>query len=544
MVIIPNSTIILLKSPLKLDNYNQITFSNLTAQYNYFNSLPKLTLEDATYQRKEGVIRFPTHTDLNDGLPVYEDLLKYNYCMYQNTSYSNKWFYAFIDEINYINDGVSEIKIETDTFQSWQFDIVYMNSFIEREHVSNDTIGLHTLPEGLETGEYIINSSDLITHLFDKDACYICAGISFIPDNSLGINNDRYYGDIYSGLTLIIFDDWSMASKYFTAYDKMGKGDAIINLYMLPSALVTNPTWQTATYDGVSIRFAVLPSSPSSTTLIDNISLTMNNTLNGYTPKNNKLFVWPYNYLSITNNSGTQVQFHYEDFVNNTPLFKLEALETCGVPSMLIPKNYKLKSDVSGTDIFYNYGITGGKFPMCSWQTDGYTNWLTQNGINIGGIKLDAVQTGILGSALGGIGSALGGKSATGSFGGMFNSIREGLKHSFESPTVNGQTSVGDLNFAHNGLVFNYYKMSVRREYAKIIDDFFSMYGYKVNSLKTPNIHKRSNWDYIKTIDVNLEGEIPEKDLDKIRNLFNNGCTFWHTTTYFLDYSKTNSILT
>ena len=31
---------------------------------------------------------------------------------------------------------MSEVTIETDTFQTWQFDIVYMNSFIEREHVS------------------------------------------------------------------------------------------------------------------------------------------------------------------------------------------------------------------------------------------------------------------------------------------------------------------------------------------------------------------------------------------------------------------------
>ena len=69
------------------------------------------------------------------------------------------------------------------------------------------------------------------------------------------------------------------------------------------------------------------------------------------------------------------------------------------------------------------------------------------------------------------------------------------------------------------------------------------MYGYKVNRLATPNIHKRSNWDYIKTIQVNIEGNVPEKDLDSIRSLFNNGCTFWHTTTHYLDYSQTNSIL-
>ena len=60
MIIVPDSDIILLKSPLKLDNYNQITFANSSAQYNYFSSLPKLEYDGCTYQRKDGVIRYST----------------------------------------------------------------------------------------------------------------------------------------------------------------------------------------------------------------------------------------------------------------------------------------------------------------------------------------------------------------------------------------------------------------------------------------------------------------------------------------------------
>ena len=35
-MITPNSKIIILKSPIELDNNNQLTFSNATAQYNSF----------------------------------------------------------------------------------------------------------------------------------------------------------------------------------------------------------------------------------------------------------------------------------------------------------------------------------------------------------------------------------------------------------------------------------------------------------------------------------------------------------------------------
>ena len=69
MVITPNSKIILIKSPLKLDNYNQITFGNATAQYNYFHGLTHLEYDNCTYQRKDDVIRYATDSNL-----TYEDL--------------------------------------------------------------------------------------------------------------------------------------------------------------------------------------------------------------------------------------------------------------------------------------------------------------------------------------------------------------------------------------------------------------------------------------------------------------------------------------
>ena len=158
MIVVPDSDIILIKSPLKLDNYNQITFASASAQSTYFLSLPKLEYDGCTYQRKDGVIRYSTDKEADSSAPRFEDLLQYNYCMYKNDSYKDKWFYAFITDIKYINDGMSEVTIDTDAFQTWQFDINYMNSFIEREHVSDDTVGLHTLPENLETGEYIVNN--------------------------------------------------------------------------------------------------------------------------------------------------------------------------------------------------------------------------------------------------------------------------------------------------------------------------------------------------------------------------------------------------
>ena len=126
---------------------------------------------------------------------------------------------------------------------------------------------------------------------------------------------------------------------------------------------------------------------------------------------------------------------------------------------------------------------------------------------------------------------------------GIASTLGSVYEHSRIPNQVYGNQNSGDVTFSDNKSTFTLYRRTIKYEYAKMIDDFFTMYGYKVNRLALPNIHKRANWDYMKCIDVNLEGDIPEKDLDKIRSLFNNGCTFWHNTSTFLNYSASNGIL-
>lgn len=132
MLVTPNTNIRLLKCPLTINNKNQITFESKQEQLNYFSSLPYIEMEDTSYHRKDNAIKY-------DGL--FDDLIEYNYCMYQNEAYSNKWFYAFITNMEYVNNNMTRIEIMTDVWQTWQFDITFKESFIEREmiNVSEDT---------------------------------------------------------------------------------------------------------------------------------------------------------------------------------------------------------------------------------------------------------------------------------------------------------------------------------------------------------------------------------------------------------------------
>ena len=69
------------------------------------------------------------------------------------------------------------------------------------------------------------------------------------------------------------------------------------------------------------------------------------------------------------------------------------------------------------------------------------------------------------------------------------------------------------------------------------------MFGYKINNVKVPNITGRRNWNYVKTIDCNVDGDIPQTDLNIIKTMFNNGVTLWHNPNNIYNYSLDNSII-
>lgn len=131
---------------------HQLTFSDGVAQVDYFrNQINGVVLEASSYQRKDFKVRFEACID---------EIEKYNYMIVQNTPYNYKYFFYYITDMEYINDNMTEISIKLDVFQTYQFDFHYLKSFVEREHTNNDSVGSNTIPEGLETGNFIVNRKD------------------------------------------------------------------------------------------------------------------------------------------------------------------------------------------------------------------------------------------------------------------------------------------------------------------------------------------------------------------------------------------------
>lgn len=532
MTITPQGQLYLCKTPLENDYKNQLTFSNANSQLSYFNSKVSYTFDNYTYIKKDNQVVVGENID---------KLIDCNYLFYKNTGFTNKWYFCFITNMEYVSEDVTRITFETDCFQTWYFQLQYKQCFVEREHVNDDTIGLHTVPENLETGEYIsVKNCEKL--LYQPDDFYICMGVTELPDESIPeYSNHRNYNGIFGGLYYLAFTSASNCEMAIKMYDVKGKADAINSVFMIPKNLsaIANGTTHTWTIQAIGTCSVIyLYATDGADTIGNLVGKQPTKVGKNYTPKNNKLFTHPFSYMALANNSGTTEIFRYEDFEIDDVTgeraigFWIDACISPGMSMKALPLFYK------NININYNHGIMLGKLPVCSWNSDTYLNWLTQNGLN------NALN--VAGSVIS-TGTAIGTGNVAGAVGGLtgiYNSIHQFTVADMTPNQARGNTNAGDINFAdkYDGGITLYY-MSIKDEYAKIIDDYFSMFGYKINQVKIPNITGRSNWNYVKTIDCNFDGDIPQTDLNTIKSMFNNGVTLWHNPSTIYNYANSNNIV-
>lgn len=114
------------------------------------------------------------------------------------------------------------------------------------------------------------------------------------------------------------------------------------------------------------------------------------------------------------------------------------------------------------------------------------------------------------------------------------NAINSALakKQDIKNVADNVALQGGDVYFTYQNQYSGYclvYKQ-ISDEYISILENYFKKYGYKYNKIEVPVIRTRKSWDYIRCIDVNIVGNINEDSLLKIKTIFDNGVTVWHTT--------------
>lgn len=538
------SKVYLLNTPLEDDMKNTLYFSSESAQKSYMDNHVVRSYNNVSYQRDTSTFRCSTMIDY---------IRSCNYIMFQNPAYSNKWFYGFIKKMVYINDGLTDVQFEIDPLQTFMFDITVRASFVEREHTNDDTVGANTLPENVELGEYVKNYITGTPQIGPGiEYMWYAVAVSDVIGNLNPMPKSKING-LPNGLFYIFTDSVSQLHDIAHMYDDAGKADAIYSMFVFPQQLLyivqgdsgswayTSANWK---YDGKTVHTNLSVKVPTNSSHVgmlehDRSILVPDRVGISYTPRNKKLLTYPYCYFNISNNSGVTVSYHYEDF-NGTPKFNMVGVLSNGCSTKLYPTNYK-NMEIFGGDVQdnpFDYGVTGGKYPSISWNSDSYTNWLTQNAVNIG--------IGIGGSALATVGSAIAGNAvgaASSLLSGVSNAVSQFYQASLMPDQAKGNTNVGDLNYTAHSNKFTVFPLSIKPEYARMIDDYFDLLGYSTCRVKVPNTNHRQNWWYTKTIDCNITGTVPNDYMNKIKQAYNNGITFWRNPSNFLDYSVSNGIV-
>lgn len=477
----------------------------------------------------------------------YNTCLSSNYMAFQNTDYSGKWFFAWIDKVIYRGDNNTEIYYTVDAWSTWFSYWSVSPCFVIKEHVNSDNVGEHTVLEGLETGEYICNSHVIDDAMDDimSELCYVISATldfnNILSSGKFAMATGKRYNGIYSGVNYYRYDTPTVINGILNEVANEGQSDGITGLFMVPTNLATIYGENSNEYSNSVVE----SNTPTSYTN----SISKMTTLNGYSPVNKKLLCYPYNYLIVSNNNGMSNILHYEDFSTSTCNFKIDMAITPGCSIRMTPLNYK------GVAEYDEESINMGKLPICSYPADMYTNWLTQNSVNVAGVTMTTDDLNMAGAGISGVlgvagavmtGNVVGGISSVANAGvSIAQSMITKKQHSLIPPQARGNLNAGDVITSSNKNNFHFYKMSIKSEFARMIDQYFTRFGYTVNTLKTPNITGRPNWNYIQIGSGEKVGygTVPEAYMNVINTACQNGVTIWHNHTNIGNYSLSNNIV-
>lgn len=508
MYIAPNSTIKILRNvPLDPTYDHTIYFptgnTGLDRQTAYFSGKAKYTFTEQSYQRvNRGWIRLAA---------VADNLYDCNYLMFQNTNFGSKWFYAFIKSVEYINNAVCEVQYEIDVIQTWNNDYTLEMCYIERQHTLTDELFENTVIEDLNLGNtYVSNGkSD-----FDMNEMELCI-LHDREANGDGSILDNVYIPIRFSSGLSINDANLNAIEAYI--DSIGY-NKIIAVYQYPAFMRgTQPE-------------------PAPT---EGIALLVNSSIDGYTPINKKLFSYPYNLIYVSNNCGQSAEFKWELFssaVSSIARFNVTGTYVNSPCAICYPHNYR------GIAEDYEDGITYTNFPVCAFSDDTFKTWWSEN-------KHSFVTAGITSAISGAVfpmllssqpelALASGAISIASS---TANSLAKVEDIKSQPNQTHGQVQTDCLNGHLGRISFSFYKLSIKQEYARIIDDYFTRYGYAIKRNAVPIRNARPHWTYIKTIGCTLTGSIPADDVSKICGIYDHGITFWNNPSEVGNYSLDNT---
>ncbi len=547
MPTIPNTTLYVGVAPWNSDLKNVQSYASRAEQISTIQGLLSHKYEHINIIRRDSDLILKG---------VNEDLTQCNYLMYQNADISNKWYFAFIDSVQYNSLNSVIISHTIDVWQTYQFDITYYKNLILRSHVAKntDTVGRWLAPEPINvapeferkhnvfndlswTPQYVLHSTSVFNNTTKKyEYKGNGTGATLSAEYGIFVNNDddvqtvvKNYGKLSAAEALKSNDDdeysnWISDLLTGQTIDKAVKlisttsisqlqdhRDELIGLYAIPS-------W---VHDG-SNKYATNAITSKSVS----VTLPTSTLACGYAPRNKKMLSSLCKAYLFYNENGFKLPLKPELFTSGSPSFTVKSTE-------LSTNGFILQIG--------SYADYTAKTNKISYRCENRLGYDANTGLD----KVLNTLTSAVGvvNAVGSVAS----QAFVGNVGGAVQGAVGAVQQSINMIDALGQRGVstgasGDImSITEKRAMPVFADVSPTEAQCRYIDDYLDVYGYAINEIGKISTYmkNRSNWNYIQVANCNIKVSAPNDDVNKLKQMFESGVTIWHKN--FGDYDQTNN---
>jgi hypothetical protein len=572
--------------PFSNDYKHTRWFDDITAQQTWFSSKTVVhQISQSTFQRNTGstFIRCDKSID---------ELRGVNYLKFRNTDYNNKWFYAFVTQLEYKNSSMTNIHFQIDVLQTWRFEMNFKPSLVEREHCPqyySDGRPVHnSIDEGLDYGDEYdtvwVKQVQPTSHkwlvILAKEPMHDGATKEVTPKvvgtpSPLSVYITPFKDDdsvpnivLPDGMGLLASKPSDVLKGLYTDSDAVSN---IVSIY------VTDYTGIVGSYDAGSNTYTFTPGNTLKGVQVGQTGSFFNciyvekvknfgvytedvgDKYDGYAPvTESKLLMYPYTVLILDDFKGNRATYHNENIIGTRLLMNIKgSLGTSNKVSYgFSDYNYKYNGTLEN-EIADEYALINNSPNDIPIITDLLSAYLQGNKNQIS-VQQDSNTFNGLMSGMGSL-VGLGTSMMTANVPGMLSSGVEMIQGQGNMmlqskaimakqkdinnvpPNIQKQGSNTSYEMGNDYSGVFVIKKQIKPEYRKKLEHFFKMFGYKTNEVKVPNFHTRRSWNFVKTNGCYIRGNFANEDLQELKNIFDKGITLWHHEdmgNYDLDNSE------
>ena len=510
---------------------------------------PTYSASGFTFLPRDNIIKYPANAGTLETAGI-------NYLRYRNPDFGNRWIYCFIRSIEYAAPDTAVLHIERDAWVTWVDRIVPNQAYIERQRVSTaeDTAGANLLPESVSVQTYL--KAQRVFRALNQHTAY-CAVICGWFNLSTDPDDPNYVDPNATAKTL--FNEHSaksingcavggniLVSQQGQAFNALIRtiailGGKVVASFPLPDNMVIRLGSVTIEdYDGSTFSYDMYTYNEPLIADTTELSGAGDDNPWGFTPKNKKLFTFPYIMLSGSDHAGGEIIYKYDEFTGKI-VFDCRYVAGANPSLVLNPQNYQGLSNVGNATVNNNV-------PQIPWDSNAYDNYMAANGNSLMFARIQRKMDNVVGGLgyrpqhwtttddkKGQIVEHYKGTNIGGILGNAYDLAmsEESEKSSLQDIRGLGDTIMG-VPSSNVQASFGQIATSIYLKYcsvadAKRVDNFFSRFGYRVDKVATISWNKRSDYDYIKTQGANIGGTIPVTDKAKINALLDGGLTVFHS---------------